>query len=292
MTMSPRNAFKTYVEPHLPAWMRMAVRRSVKRVDLWRLRPVPTRALGYQWTPSREIVAVDITYECDLHCFNCNRSCSQDPSNDRMSTGQVRQFLEECRETGIRWQWIRVLGGEPTLHPDFLEIMGLFARYRDEFSPRTRLTVNTNGYSERSRTLVSRLPAGVEVEDSGKVGPKQRFKSFNVAPVDLPRYSGVDYANACANTYHCGIGVTPYGYYPCATAGAIDRTFGFDLGRKVLPGADDDMREECRALCGLCGLFKREADTVYQPVMSSTWVEAYERSRKNPTPLSRLAERD
>lgn len=26
----------------------------------------------------------------------------------------------------------------------------------------------------------------------------------------------------------CGMGVTPYGYYPCAVAGGIDRIFGFN----------------------------------------------------------------
>jgi Radical SAM superfamily/4Fe-4S single cluster domain len=291
---SPRNAYKTHIEPHLPPRMQAVVRRVAKRYDLWRLRPIPTRIRGPQWKRSREIVAVDITYECDLRCFNCNRSCAQDPSSDHMSTDQVRQFLEESRERGIRWKWIRVLGGEPTCHPDFPAIVDLFARFRDDFSPRTRITVITNGYSERARALVSGLPAGVEVEDTGKTTRRQSFKSFNVAPVDLPRYARTVFSNACPNTQNCGMGVTPCGYYPCATSGAIDRTFGLDLGRKVLPAEDDDMKKELETFCGLCGLFKREVARVAPdgPVMSRTWTEAYERSRKDPARLSRLAERD
>lgn len=289
---SPRLVYKAHVEPHLPAWVRTTVRRAVKRYDLWRLGPIPTRIRGQQWARSREIAAVDITYECDLHCVNCNRSCAQDPTNDHMSTAQIGHFLEESRERGIRWKWIRVLGGEPTCHPAFLEIIDLLARYRDDFSPQTRITVITNGYSERARALVSRLPAGVQVEDSGKSTRQQTFKSFNVAPVDLPQYAKTVFSNACPNTQNCGMGVTPYGYYPCATAGAIDRTLGFDLGRKVLPKEDDDMKRELETFCALCGLFKREVELVGAPTMSRTWVEAYERSRRDPAQLSRLAERD
>jgi hypothetical protein len=200
--------------------------------------------------------------------------------------------LEESRERGVRWRSIRILGGEPTCHPDFLEIVDLIVRYREGFSPDTLITVVSNGYSERANTLVSRLPAVVRVENTAKTGREQPgFFTFNVAPVDLKDYRRADFSNACFDTEDCGIGVTPYGYYPCAVSGAIDRTFGLDLGRKTLPEDRDDMKRELRTFCALCGKFKLYTpQRLDGPVMSRTWVGAYERSRKSPALLTRLAE--
>ena len=77
---------------------------------------------------------------------------------------------------------------------------------------------------------------GVHVNNTAKVTNVQpEFQTFNVAPIDLEGYQGANFSNGCMITQICGIGVTPYGYYPCAVAGAIDRTFGLNLGRKTLP---------------------------------------------------------
>ena len=62
-----------------------------------------------------------------------------------MSLGQIRRFLEESRERGVRWERIRLLAGEPALHPEFLEIARLVVGYRDEFSPETTIEVGPTG---------------------------------------------------------------------------------------------------------------------------------------------------
>lgn len=295
--MRLRAFYGAHFRSHLPPWMQGFLHRAARRYDLWLLSPVPTRIRGPRWTRSRDEVGIDITYMCDLGCFNCNRSCSQDPTSDHISVGQIRHFLEESRERKIRWKSIALLGGEPTCHPDFLEVVDLVVQFRDEFSPDTQIRVVTNGHSERAKRLLSQLPADVRVKNSAKSSCEQPlFYTFNVAPVDVRDYRRVDFFNACPVTYTCGIGVTPYGYYPCAVAGAIDRTFGFDLGRKVLPEDHDDMKEELRTLCALCGRFKMHTGELRHgpldgPIMSRTWVEAYERSRQSPRRLSRLAER-
>jgi hypothetical protein len=292
-----RAFYGAHVRSHLPSRMQQLVHRVVRQYGLWLLTPLPTRMRGPRWRRSRDEVGIDITYACDLRCFNCNRSCSQDPTSDHMSVGQIRQFLEESRERKVRWKRVGLLGGEPTCHPRFLEVVDLVCQYRDEFSPETQIRVVTNGRSERARQLLSQLPAGVRVKNTAKSTREQpSFYTFNVAPADVRDYGRVDFSNACPVAETCGIGVTPYGYYPCAVAGAIDRTFGFDLGRKVLPEDHDDMKEELRTFCALCGRFKMHTGELRSgplegPVMSQTWTEAYRRARENPPRLSRLGER-
>jgi len=285
-----------YLEALLPASLRGKVREASKRrrtrLFLWRIKPLPTRLLGRKWPRSRDRVSIDITYSCDLRCYNCNRSCEQDPSNDRMSLEQVHHFLEESRASGVQWKRISVAGGEPTNHPQVLEIMNLVLAYRSRYFPKARVLLFTNGYGERVNRVISLLPPGVQVKNTAKTAKVQaRFHTFNVGPMDVEGYAGRDFSNACYVTWLCGLGVTPYGYYPCTLAGAIDRTFGLDLGRKTLPKPDDPMIAELRTFCALCGFFKPwTGERLNGPVMSSTWVQAYARSRQKPPTLSRLAE--
>jgi hypothetical protein len=285
-----------YLEALLPASLRSKVReaseRRPSRLFLWRIEPLPTRLLGRSWPRGRDRVSIDITYSCNLRCYNCNRSCEQDPSNDNMSLEQVHHFLEESRASRAQWKRISVAGGEPTNHPQILEIMNLVLAYRSRYFPKARVLLKTNGYGERVDRVLSLLPPGVQVMNSAKNAKVQgRFQTFNVAPIDVEGYEGADFSNACYVTWVCGLGVTPYGYYPCAVAGAIDRTFGLDLGRKTLPEPDDPMITELRTFCRLCGHFRPPTGKrLSGPVMSSTWVQAYARSRQNPPTLSRLAE--
>lgn len=278
---------------YLPQWLGDHCARLTTRYFFWRIKPLATGLLGPLWRRSRNVVEVDITYACNLKCFNCNRSCEQDPTGDRMSIEQMSHFLEESRERGIQWRRIRLVGGEPTSHPQFLEIVNLVLEYRDRFSPKTRIQVTTNGHGERANKMLALLPPGIDVNNTAKVTNVQReFDTFNVAPIDVEDYDRADFSNGCWITQRCGIGVTPYGYYPCAVAGAIDRTFGFNLGRKTLPERHDDMKKELRTFCALCGHFKLPTREVLNgPVMSPTWAQAYTRSLRQPATLSRLSER-
>jgi hypothetical protein len=201
-----------------------------------------------------------------------------------MTVDQVRRFVDESLLASQRWEKIRVLGGEPTLHPEFDAILAELLRYRAAV-PEVILEVATHGGGDRVRAALARIPAGIRVEDTGKEGPEQPFGTFNVAPVDRPDYADADYTNGCAVTEVCGVGVTPYGYYPCAVAGGIDRIMGYDLGRKRLPSPDDDQADQLAAFCRVCGHFKREhEEPVTSSVQSPTWVDAYARWRDTPRP--------
>ena len=315
------NIYFNLVEPHMPRWLHRSLRaiwRGLRgplpveanasevlqnragdvyghvgsRLFMWRIKALPTRLLGPRWRRRGNIAEIDITYSCNLKCYNCNRSCEQDPSNDGMSVAQVRQFLEEGRANQIQWRHLRILGGEPTSHPQFMEIVKLVLEYRDLYFPKTRVVLVTNGHGERVNRILASLPAGIEVENTAKTTKLQKyFHTFNVAPSDIKGYAGADFSNACSAVSVCGMGVTPYGYYPCAVAGAIDRTFGLNLGRKELPKPGDPMTEELRTFCSLCGMFTPPTtDQVDGPVMSPTWVKAYARSHQNPPKLARLPE--
>lgn len=257
-------------------------------------RPV-SLMLGPQYVRSASAIDLDITYECTLRCRNCNRSCRQAPGTDRMSVGQVTAFLQESKRAGQPWSRVRITGGEPTLHPEFLPLVW---HVHGALAPSgTVVQVLTNGANEVTRQLLRELPPGVEVHDQRKTSPLQPlYRPFNMAPVDDRAYAFAQYRNGC-HIAQDAMGLTPYGYYFCPVAGAIDRVLGAGLGRASLPEPKDRMLEQAQVLCRYCGHFRDGHHVPYEhreplinELISPAWERLYAKYRNNPPRLRRYAE--
>ena len=243
-----------------------------------------TSILGPQYRRSRDLIEIDITYLCNLHCQNCNRSVTQAREALHMTVEAVTSFVDESMRSAKQWRRIRVLGGEPTLPPEFPAIIAELLRYRTKY-PETILEVVTNGHGRRVQKALADLPAEVMVDNSNKESPIQpHFGPFNLAPVDDPSFDGASYANGCAVLEECGMGLTPMGYYPCAVAGGIDRILGAGLGHDVLPDDSDDMLAATKQFCQLCGRFRdgHFVPKLLRPALegapvSATWKDLYKR---------------
>jgi hypothetical protein len=195
-----------------------------------------------------------------------------------MTIGQIRMFLEETLKRGVHWKKIHLIGGEPTTHPQFDEILRMVLEYRDKYWTGTNVRVTSNGFGSRVNAVLARIPEGVDLCNTAKVSRHQEdFVPFNMAPCDAPEWANADFSNACCVTRDAGIGLGPYGYYPCVSSGAIDRIFGFDLGRKTLPENDDGMEQELRRFCSLCGFFRLNytSDLGASAQRSAVWQKAY-----------------
>jgi len=234
------------------------------------------RWLGRPFRVSRRRIEIDITYRCNLRCNNCNRSCTQAPSDLDISIRAIRNFVSDSLERGVRWERIRLLGGEPTLHPRFFEVLGILLDYRQEHNPGVRMVVCTNGSGRTVNAVLARLPRPVAIKNTLK-GPRQRlFRPFNRAPVDRRRFALAELSAGCRILEDCGLGLTPLGYYPCAVAGGIDRVLGGNHSRPQLPAADDDMRDQLSLFCRYCGHFGF-AWPIRKVRMSPAWEDIYHR---------------
>lgn len=303
----PENSFAIMPDlasqmPRISQRFRWYWRIAYRLRALWRLlrvsRPM-TLALGPQYTRSRDLIEIDITYACNLHCHNCNRSVSQARETMHMPVAMITRFVNESIEREQQWRRIRVLGGEPTLHPEFHAIVSELRRYQAWHSP-CIVEVVTNGYGEEVMSVLEELPKDVFVDNTRKSGPVQpHFGPFNLAPIDEAQHCLTDFSNACVIARDCGMGLTPLGYYPCAVAGGIDRILGAGLGRDELPSDDDDMLREAAALCGLCGRFKDGhfvprslRPHLDRPEVSKSWLALYlqwknaKRNGVEPVPIT------
>lgn len=242
--------------------------------------------------PNLNQIEIDITYECNLKCINCNRSSTQAPIKEGMTLAQIQQFVQESIELNKKWKLINLLGGEPTIHQDFLEIVRLILEeYIIQHSPETILQVTSNGFGELVQTRLAQLPQHENLiidyasfKDERKI---PYFSPFNDAPIDSENSKDKAYHKGCWVTAYCGIGLNQLGYYPCGVAGGIDRVFQLNLGVQSLKDVDENIAQYLDTFCRYCGNFtdyernagnfipRHEKAALTKPIISKTWKNAY-----------------
>lgn len=100
------------------------------------------------------LTLVEITDQCNLSCPVCYAESSPERGNYR-SLADVERMLDRVVENEGEPDVVQISGGEPTLHPQLLEILAA-ARRR----PIKHLMLNTNGIRiARSQAFVDRLAA-------------------------------------------------------------------------------------------------------------------------------------
>ncbi len=200
-------------------------------------------------------VELDLTYRCDRHCVACSRCCAALPREDSLSLADVELFIKETKELDKKWRTIGLYGGEPTLHPDLLEILELL---RPLHEAGMAVHMGTNG-AESFKRVKDRLPKWLGLVNTNKVtdNGSPHFFAFNVAPEDVGRWKE---PYIVCDRYGCGICLTPYGYYPCTVAGGLRPAFperipdNFKTLHSVLERRDEFFGLLCK-MCPMCGWY-------------------------------------
>ena len=261
--------------------------RCVNSITYIRSQKLITKILGPGWQRNQEDIEIDITYDCDVKCLNCSRSCRQAPSKEEITLKQIKKFVNESINKNKKWRTIRVLGGEPTLHKDLIPILELLIDYKKTFSPNTFLQIVTNGFGKDNAKILAQIPKEINIKNTSKKTANQKFYLFNKAPIDNPRYKYADYSGGCPVLNLCMI-LTPYGYYNCPAMIGVDRALGLNLGEKELPNKNNQLRNQCEELCKYCGFFGYGATERYnKEVMSKSWKKIYKDYHKNPPKLTK-----
>ena len=242
--------------------------------------------------PNLNQIEIDITYECNLKCINCNRSSTQAPIKEGMTVEQIENFVRESIELNKKWKLINLLGGEPSIHKDFLEIVNLILNeYIVKHSPETILQVTSNGFGELVQERLSKLPKHKNLIIDYASFKDERiipyFSPFNDAPIDKPNGNEKEYHKGCWVTSYCGIGLNQFGYYPCGVAGGIDRVLKLNLNVQSLKNVDESIAKYLDTYCRFCGNFsdyesnagnfipRNEKSALTKPITSETWKKAY-----------------
>ena len=278
--------------------MRNKVKTKVKmKVErnsiLWNLLKIPCFLLRkplhflkekriLSFDPNFFAIELEINSYCNLACFNCDRSIRQARTDEEMSLENIQKFVNESIALKRKWHVIKILGGEPTLHPQFFEILKILNIYRD-FNPACKISLATNGFGEKVNAVLTMIPSWVRILNTKKTSAINCFSSYNLAPIDTAEFKNKDFSKGCIISERSGLGLTRYGYYACGAGASVDRVFGFDVGIKKLNNVtNDQLREQMKILCSFCGHFKyftydheKTSKYIYNEQMSISWKNAY-----------------
>lgn len=202
------------------------------------------------YTPTSEKAELHLLYDCNLQCVNCNRaSMLRQPHTPPMTIDDVKDFFRQCNE--LSWKpSILIIGGEPTLHKDIVEICGL-AR---DFAGDGLVQMWTNG---RDMDVVYKLRGELAISI-----PEETFKAKSRTdfPWDDYYVSPADYGMVREKCWQhgsgiCGISVDSQGYMPCAVGGMLDGMLKMGLRTKVLADlfGNEKNAEITKKMCEHCG---------------------------------------
>jgi hypothetical protein len=235
-----------------------------------------------------------VTYRCTLDCDGCNRaSFLKEPHTEDMTTEDAEEFFAQADDIGWR-PWIVLIGGEPTLHPDFLrfvEMCGDWSRkyvqvFSNQFTAKAKFLCD----QARSKFNASVNPDTAKVDGAMRLGsvPKEWCDDVFVSPADFGETRPPCYQHS---SIICGIAVDHDGYAPCAIGGMIDGLLGgTKLDRAPVSGRtqrlsdlfdEERMGAMTKSLCMHCGHQRFRPDLVAKcdkrkgTPMSPTWLAAF-----------------
>ncbi len=231
------------------------------------------------YIPNIKVLEIDITHNCTLQCLNCDRGLSLLPGNKAaiMELDQIRRFIDQTITNEHPWEQIRIMGGEPTIHRDFDEIVHVMSAYKKEYNTSLRLIVSSNGYTPFTKKKLAWLEQNypeIIIENTSKTDNYQKgFNMIHYAICDIHNNPDYEY-KGCWATEACAIGLNASGFYCCAVGGAIDKFFKYNIGIKDLADVNvENLSKMFNPLCSKCGRYQQMQvdNNNIEVVVSKTW---------------------
>lgn len=166
-------------------------------------------------------IEMQILLACNWSCHACNQLSNFHGisfiKKGTMTLAQVRFFVGEMHKHNAYFGRIRILGGEPTIHPKFTEIVKLLHEELVVKGHVGFLEVITNGDHLERVKPVQHLFSRVRVSRE-KAKQTRHIANLLQTPKSLG-YRGI----RCNTPEHCGWSLSYYGWAPCSPAASIMR---------------------------------------------------------------------
>src|SRR5574340_157281 len=179
-------------------------------------------------------VELNITLRCNQRCPNCNRLCNLFPEQTAdVDLDAIDNFCYDTRAIPVKR--VKLVGGEPTMHPEFIEIVEMLGMAVSEGGIGS-VKIDTNG----TRVLPDiDLPPGIRW--SGRHPRKKRHLPVLWSPTDL----GLP-VKPCSMPRRCGFSLDSKGWLPCSMGIVLVEAFVLEhLYRDRLPAKVWGLPELC-----------------------------------------------
>ena len=178
-----------------------------------------------------KLIQIEITNACVNQCANCTRCAGHHPKPFFMDLEMVEKILDSIRGFG---GMVGIMGGEPTMHPNFTEICQLLQKV-----PRKNRGLWTSGFQwDKYKDLIKEtFPTENIVYNEHTTGGTHQPLLVAMKDIIKDRKLRQELKDNCwiqRRWETCS--VTPYGAYFCEVAGALDILF--NNGKNAVPIED------------------------------------------------------
>ncbi len=164
---------------------------------------------------------IQILLACNWSCIACDQFSQFSKfswvKKGTMTLEQIEHFCREMQAGNFYFGRIRLVGGEPTIHPKFAEIVMTLHSQLVLSGNVGIIEVVTNGSHPEKIAPVRNLINRVRVSDDGD---KQKHHTANL--INTPASLGYE-GKRCGQPEHCGWSLSYYGFAPCSSAAGIMR---------------------------------------------------------------------
>tara|TARA_B100000315_G_scaffold127921_1_gene117646 strand:+ start:18347 stop:19204 length:858 start_codon:yes stop_codon:yes gene_type:complete len=199
-------------------------------------------------------IQIEITNACNLRCANCTRFIGHHKKPFYMDLDTVRKAIESLE--GYEWG-IGLMGGEPTIHPQFAEICKVFQEMIPEKSKRQFWT-NGCKWKEHEKVIYDTFdPDQIVYNDHSEV-EEETHQPLLIAAEDIVKDKDLMWSliDNCWIQRRWSASITPKGAFFCEVAAAQDHLFDGPGGYPVEKGwwkkIPAEFNDQVKRYCGNC----------------------------------------
>lgn len=200
-----------------------------------------------------------ITNICNLTCGGCHQFCGHF-SKEKLWYSDLKE-IDRCIQYLKPYnKLIQIFGGEPTIHPQWKEILDLLLSYTD-----IHFRVSTNGlHGHKPNDKLNNVEFMVDIKGFSKEDDEQRvFLPTLVAPIDItnkePEYYWKKAQRDCPTWKECSSSIYKGKAYFCEIAAAMDHLFGngengweIQEGKNPMDRTTEEINSQAEKFCYRC----------------------------------------
>ena len=224
----------------------------------------------------KKYITITITNVCNLHCGGCNQLCGLFEKENLWfeNIKKIKKYIENIRlYEKPKQKKIGIFGGEPTLHPQWEEILNLLYDFPD-----LKFIVYTNGrinvaekYNAKQSKKVKEIYEikNVKFNVSPKCGKNKDSSKIEhlpqlIAPIDVEKNHSKNYfwkkaQKQCVMWNICGKTIYNNKAYFCESAAAMDhleggkRGWDIEEGKNPFEKSNEEIAKQAKEFCFRCG---------------------------------------